>query len=194
MNEIENKLEKMLKLLEEDFKVEYDSLKRKYEEEYNKVVESYEEEIKKISNKKIKEANEKANHIVKLAKSKSELQLKQEKLKLKNDLLMKILANLEEKLIDLEPKKKKYFYEKLYNDAVKIIDEDFIVLCNSKDVDIVKSFITDHQIKADDTIKGGIILKGKNLIIRNTIESYIQENKNKIFGFVLEEVGDINAD
>ncbi|WGS64310.1 V-type ATP synthase subunit E [Marinitoga aeolica] len=193
MNEIENKLNKMLKLLDDDLKVEYDSLKRKYDDEYNKVLKNYEQETKEISKKRLKEAKEKANHIIKLAKSKAGLQLKQEKLKLKNQLLMKILSILEEKLINLEPKKKKYFYEKLYNDAIKIINEDFVVLCNPKDIDIVKSFVSEHKIETDENIKGGIILKGKNLIIRNTIDSYIQENKNKIFGFVLEEVGDIDA-
>jgi vacuolar-type H+-ATPase subunit E/Vma4 len=193
MNEIENKLNKMLKLLDDDFKVEYESLKRKYDEEYNKILESFEKETKQISEKKLKEAKDKANHIIKLAKSKAEIHVKQEKLKLKNQLLMKILSNLEEKLINLEPKKKKYFYEKLYNDAIKIINEDFVVLCNPNDIGIVKSFVTDHKIETDENIKGGIVLKGKNLIIRNTIESYIQENKNKIFAFVLEEVGDIDA-
>lgn len=194
MNEIESKLNKMLKLLDDDFKVEYDFLKRKYEEEYNKILDEYKEEIKKIREKKLQAAYKKANHIIKLAQSKAEINLNQEKLKLKNQLLTKILDELEKKLINLEPKKKKYFYEKLYNDAIKIIDEDFIVLCNSKDVDIIKSFVNDHSIEINDNIKGGIILKGKHLTIRNTIDSYIQENKNIVFGFVLEEVGDIDAD
>ncbi|KLO22267.1 V-type ATP synthase subunit E family protein [Marinitoga sp. 1155] len=191
MNDTELKLKNMLELLEKDYEVEYKSLKKQYDDEFEKLKKSFEEDIEKYSQRKLKEANDKAKHILKLAKSKAELRIKEEKLKLKNNLLKKVLDEIENKMLNLENERKKYFYQKLYFDAVKLVNDDYIILCNPGDVEIIKTFVSDCKIESDNEIKGGIILKSKNVSIKNTIESYIRENKNMIFRLVLEEVGDI---
>ncbi|SHE66059.1 V/A-type H+-transporting ATPase subunit E [Marinitoga hydrogenitolerans DSM 16785] len=191
MNEMENKLDKMIRLLDKDFEIEFISIKKKYEDEYKNIEEKIKKEIDNYEKIKLKEAHEKQEQILKLAEAKAELKLKQENLILKNQLLSKILELLKSKLIDLDPERKKLFYQKLYREAVKLIDEDYIVLCNEKDYNIINSFIKDHKIEIDNTIKGGIILKGKYLNIKNTIDSFIEENKNWIFSLVLKEVGEI---
>jgi len=191
MNDTETKINKMLELLEDNYKTEYESLKSDYDSELKEKKAEIKKEIEKYDNRRTNETKQKVQKILKLAKAKSELNLKQKKLQLMDKLLNNILNNIKDKLANLEPEKKKYFYQKLYREATKLTDEEFTVLCNSNDEEIIKSIVSDHEIKTDDQIKGGIVLKSKNVNIKNTIDSYIMENKNKIFSLVLEEIGDV---
>lgn len=191
MNDTETKINKMLELLEDNYKTEYESLKSDYDSELKEKKAEIKKEIEKYDNRRTNETKQKVQKILKLAKAKSELNLKQKKLQLMDKLLNNILNNIKDKLANLEPEKKKYFYQKLYREATKLTNEEFTVLCNSNDEEIIKSIVSDHEIKTDDQIKGGIVLKSKNVNIKNTIDSYIMENKNKIFSLVLEEIGDV---
>lgn len=191
MNDTETKINKMLELLENNYQTEYESLKSDYDSELKEKKAEIKKEIEKYDNRRTNETKQKVQKILKLAKAKSELNLKQKKLQLMDKLLNNILNDIREKLANLDSEKKKYFYQKLYREATKLTDEDFTVLCNSNDEEIVKSIVSDHEIKTDDQIKGGIVLKSKNVNIKNTIDSYIMENKNKIFSLVLEEIGDV---
>ncbi|GAB6190105.1 hypothetical protein JCM30566_18480 [Marinitoga arctica] len=193
MNEVENKLNKMLKLLEKNFEIEFNSIKKKYEDEYKKYEEKIKKEISEYEKEKIKEAEKKKEEVLKLSKSKAELKLNQRKLILKNKLLNNVLERLKNKLLNLDLERKKLFYQKLYREASKLINEEYIVLCNEKDYNLIKSFIKDHKIEIDNAIEGGIILKGEYLSVKNTIDSFIEENKNLIYSLVLKEVEKYDA-
>lgn len=193
MSSIENKLNKMINLLEKDFEVEYESIKKQYDEKLEEYRKQIEKEIEEYKNKKLLDAKFESERIIKIAKSKVELKLNQENTYLKNKFLEKILKKVKEDLYNLDAKRKKFFYQKLYIEAKKLIDEEYVVLCNPGDVEIVKSFVMDHEVIGDSNIEGGILLKGEKVNIRNTIDSYIDEIKGEIFTLVLEEVGDLNA-
>jgi len=191
MNEIEDKLESMLELLDKKFEQKCDELKISYNKKLEEVQKRIEEDINNYRDKKLKEAKEEADLTVKVSQSKAKLKIKQERLKLKNQLLESLLQLIKKDLVTLDPDNKKYFYQKLYVDATKLIHNDYEVLCNKNDYETVKSIVLDHKVKTSKEIEGGILLKSNNTIINNSIDSYVEQNKTKIFSLILEEVGDI---
>ncbi|MDN5345635.1 hypothetical protein X927_02225 [Petrotoga mexicana DSM 14811] len=191
MNEIEDKLESMLELLDKKFEQKCDELKISYNKKLEEVQKRIEEDINNYRDKKLKEAKEEADLTVKVSQSKAKLKIKQERLKLKNQLLESLLQLIKKDLVTLDPDNKKYFYQKLYIDATKLIHNDYEVLCNKNDYETVKSIVLDHNVKTSKEIEGGILLKSNNTIINNSIDSYVEQNKTKIFSLILEEVGDI---
>jgi len=191
MNEIEDKLESMLELLDKKFEQKCDELKISYNKKLEEVQKRIEEDINNYRDKKLKEAKEEADLTVKVSQSKAKLKIKQERLKLKNQLLESLLQLIKKDLVTLDPDNKKYFYQKLYIDATKLIHNDYEVLCNKNDYETVKSIVLDHKVKTSKEIEGGILLKSNNTIINNSIDSYVEQNKTKIFSLILEEVGDI---
>ncbi|AEX85004.1 hypothetical protein XO10_02880 [Marinitoga sp. 1135] len=193
MSSIENKLNKMINLLEKDFEVEYESMKEQYDEKLEEYKKQIKKEIEEYKNKRLSDVKFESERIIKIAKSKVELKLNQENTYLKNKFLERILEKVKEDLYNLDAKRKKFFYQKLYIEAKNLIDEEYVVLCNPDDIEIVKSFVMDHEVIGDSNIEGGVLLKGEKVNIRNTIDSYIEEIKGEIFTLVLEEVGDLNA-
>jgi len=191
MNEIEDKLESMLQLLDKKFEQKCDELKISYDKKLQEVQKRIEEDINNYRDKKLKEAKEEADITLKVSQSKAKLRIKQERLRLKNQLLESLLQLIKKDLVTLDPDNKKYFYQKLYIDATKLIHNDYEVLCNKNDYETVKSIVLDHNVKTSEEIEGGILLKSNNTIINNSIDSYIEQNKTKIFSLILEEVGDI---
>lgn len=191
MNEIEDKLESMLQLLDKKFEQKCDELKISYDKKLEEVRKRIEEDINNYRDKKLKEAKEEADLTLKVSQSKAKLKIKQERLRLKNQLLESLLQLIKKDLVNLDPDNKKYFYQKLYIDATKLIHNDYEVLCNKNDYETVKSIVLDHNVKTSKEIEGGILLKSNNTIINNSIDSYIEQNKTKIFSLILEEVGDI---
>ncbi|MGY4687169.1 hypothetical protein X928_06185 [Petrotoga miotherma DSM 10691] len=191
MNEIEDKLESMLELLDKKFEQKCDELKISYNKKLEEVQKRIEEDINNYRDKKLKEAKEEADLTEKVSQSKAKLKIKQERLKLKNQLLESLLQLIKKDLVTLDPDNKKYFYQKLYIDATKLIHNDYEVLCNKNDYETVKSIVLDHKVKTSKEIEGGILLKSNNTIINNSIDSYVEQNKTKIFSLILEEVGDI---
>ncbi|PNR92576.1 V-type ATP synthase subunit E family protein [Petrotoga sp. 9PWA.NaAc.5.4] len=191
MNEINDKLENMLKLLDNKFKEEYQKLESYYQQKLEEAQKNIEEEIKNYEKQKIEEARQKAENIIKTAQAKYDLRIRQERSKRKNDLIEDILELIKNELLNLEPSKKKLFYQKLYLSAENLVEENFTVLCNKNDYEIVKSIVLDHNVQVEENIEGGIILQSRHFSINNTISSYFEENKNEIVRLVLEEVGDI---
>lgn len=191
MNEIEDKLESMLQLLDKKFEQKCDELKISYDKKLQEVQKRIEEDINNYRDKKLKEAKEEADITLKVSQSKAKLRIKQERLRLKNQLLESLLQLIKKDLVNLDPDNKKYFYQKLYIDATKLIHNDYEVLCNKNDYETVKSIVLDHNVKTSKEIEGGILLKSNNTIINNSIDSYVEQNKTKIFSLILEEVGDI---
>lgn len=191
MSDLNEKLDSMIKLLENKFAEKYQQLEFSYQEKFREAKKKIEEEIKNYENQKMESIDKKAKNILDTAKSKAELKLRQEKAMRKNHLIEDILDLIKKQLANLDPQKKKIFYQKLFLNARNLMEEDFIVLCNEKDYDIVKSIVQDHKVEIDKNIEGGIILKGQHFSVNNTLSSYFDENKNEIVKLVLEEVGDI---
>jgi vacuolar-type H+-ATPase subunit E/Vma4 len=176
-------------------KKEKDSFFKELQTEYKSKIAEYEKnfnlELENIRNKKIEEAQIKAKNIINAAKTKAEFILKQEKLKNRNEFISSFFKSLKQALINLNPKDKTYLYRKLYHEASKMIDGDFIVFCNPKDKEIVKSIVKDAKIKTDKSIEGGILLQSGDLKVWNTIDSYIEENKSEILALLTKEVGEL---
>jgi V/A-type H+-transporting ATPase subunit E len=190
-NTQEFKLNAMLALI----KKEKDSLFKELQDEYKSKIDKYEKsfnlELDDIRNKKIGEAKIKAKNLINAAKTKADFILKQEKLKNRNEFISFFFEALKKALINLNPKDKSYLYRKLYREASKMIDENFVVVCNPNDKDIVESIVKDAKIETDKSIEGGILLKSGDLKIWNTIDSYIEENKSEILALLTKEVGEL---
>lgn len=191
MSDVTEKLNKMLEILEREYDAEYKSIEAEYKKKFEDARRKVEKELEEYREKKLSEAKIEANNMIKVAQAKAELMLRQEKLKLKNQLLEKILNELKKQLLNLPAERKRYLYQRLYSDAAKIIDEDYIVVCNPNDKEIILEIAPSKEIETDENIEGGVVLKGKHVSVRNTIDSFIEENKAKIFALILEEVGEL---
>ncbi|HEW92517.1 MAG TPA: hypothetical protein ENF81_08250 [Thermotogaceae bacterium] len=191
MNDVTEKLSKMLEILKEEYDAEYKSIETEYKNKFEDVKKKIERELEEYREKRLSEAKTEADNIIKVAESKAELILRQERLKLKNLLFEKILAGLKRQLLNLPMERKKYFYQKLYLDADKIMDEDYTVVCNPNDKEMILEIVSSKVVETDESIEGGIVLRGEHVSIRNTVDSFLEENKAKIFALILEEVGEL---
>ena len=191
MNDVTEKLSKMLEILKEEYDAEYKSIETEYKNKFEDVKKKIERELEEYREKRLSKAKTEADNIIKVAESKAELILRQERLKLKNLLFEKILAELKRQLLNLPAEKKKYFYQKLYLDADKIMDEDYTVVCNPNDKEMILEIVSSKVVETDESIEGGIVLRGEHVSIRNTVDSFLEENKAKIFALILEEVGEL---
>ena len=191
MNDVTEKLSKMLEILKEEYDAEYKSIETEYKNKFEDVKKKIEGELEEYREKRLSEAKTEADNIIKVAESKAELILRQERLKLKNLLFEKILAGLKRQLLNLPMERKKYFYQKLYLDADKIMDEDYTVVCNPNDKEMILEIVSSKVVETDESIEGGIVLRGEHVSIRNTVDSFLEENKAKIFALILEEVGEL---
>ena len=191
MADIDEKLDSMLALI----KREKDENFKELQDDYKNKIKEYEEKISKeietIRKERLDEVKLKAENIIKVAKTKADFILKQENIKNRNEFIASFFNKIKEEMLRLDPKDKLYLYGKLYRDASKMMNDKFMVLCNPKDTETVKSIAKDMEVKSDSKIEGGIILQSGKLRVWNTLDSYLQEKKSEILNLLAKEVGEL---
>jgi vacuolar-type H+-ATPase subunit E/Vma4 len=191
MADIDEKLESMLSLIKREKDENFKELQDDYKSKLKEYEEKVSKELEKIREEKLNEAKAKAENIIEVAKTKADFILKQENVKNRNEFITSFFNKLKEEMFHLDSKDKLYLYRKLYRDASKMTDDEFVVLCNPKDVEIVKSIAKDAKVKPDSNIEGGIILQSGELKVWNTLDSYLQEKKSEILNLLAKEVGEL---
>lgn len=170
----------------------------KANDEAKKILDSAKKEvdlIKKENKSKLdnftKEQKDKIENEVNLLITKelasSEMEAKKMFLDEREKIINDIIDNALKKLRD--EKSYETFIEKNIKEFSSSLDKDFKVLCNKKDMTLIKKILTKLKLKAEfeeTNIDAGLILIGSGLKVNLSIESLLQENIRSIRQKIIE--------
>ncbi|ACM23095.1 V-type ATP synthase subunit E [Thermotoga neapolitana] len=191
-NDIEAKLETFFAVFRKRLEEKKEELRKKYEQLLNAEKERIEKEIVEFETSTMKKAEMEAKRMIDKEISKLTAELRREKIIYKNKLITEILSRLKEKLMNLPPERKKLLYKKLYEEARRVApDENFTVYCNPNDLGIVSEIVGGEKIVSDPNVREGILLKKDRMLVRSTIDTFLEDRKEAIYDIIVKKVGEI---
>jgi len=186
-----DKLEALLKIIEERKNKEIEDLKIILGSEHQKKLKDlqaeYEKKLKDLNERAIKEKEQ----IKKLLENTLVAIYMREKNALKSELYKMLVDAIKDSLKNANSDLKKRYLEKLYRDAKKEMDEEFYLVCRKEDIEAIKSFYN-GEVKTED-IEGGIILVGKesNVRIVADLDMFIDKVSQMINEIVERKAGEL---
>lgn len=170
----------------------------KANDEAKKILDSAKKEvdlIKKENKTKLdnfaKEQKDKIENEVNLLITKelasSEMEAKKMFLDEREKIINDVVNNALKKLRDEKDYEK--FIEKNIKEFSSSLEKDFEILCNKKDITLIKKILTKLKLKAEveeTNIDAGLILIGSGLKVNLSIESLLQENIRSIRQKIIE--------
>ncbi|ACB09449.1 MAG TPA: ATPase [Thermotoga sp.] len=192
MNEIETKLENLYSVFEQRLREIREELKEKYDRLIEEEKKHIEKELKEYEETLMRKAELERKQMIDRKTSQITSELRKEKLLYKKKLISRVFSSLRERLLNLPIEEKKILYRKLYNDALRLIEsEDFVIVCNPEDAEIVSEIAGDKRVETSSEVTGGILLKKDRTIVRSTVDTFLEERKSEIFTFITKKAGEI---
>jgi len=157
---MEEKVEKLLKIVSQGKEREKKDIEALLKEEHDKRIRNLYELYERKKSEVMKWAEEEKEMLRRRFEMEKSNILHKERLSLKAQLLLVLKEELL-KLFKEDISFRERILERLFWDAREKMREEFIVKCSEKDVDLVRKFYN-GDLKADETVEDGIVLEAKD--------------------------------
>ncbi len=186
MIQTDEKVQKLLNLIQTKFRTDEEALKKQYEKKIADLEKKFEKDVQKESYEIYLNEQETVSAIEKKGFFESEMFYNKEKLKLINNFTERLMAELKEKIINSSFEQKRKVYLLLYNQALLLTKDVYTISCSEDDYALIKSFSEDKKILIDSTLSGSIVLDCGKYKIKSTIDMLLSQYTPMIYDFVIK--------
>jgi len=186
MIQTDEKVQKLLNLIQTKFRTDEEALKKQYEKKIADLEKKFEKDVQKESYEIYLNEQETVSAIEKKGFFESEMFYNKEKLKLINNFTERLMAELKEKIINSSFEQKRKVYLLLYNQALLLTKDVYTISCSEDDYALIKSFSEDKKILIDSTLSGSIVLDCGKYKIKSTIDMFLNQYTPMIYDFVIK--------
>lgn len=186
MIQTDEKVQKLLNLIQTKFRTDEEALKKQYEKKIADLEKKFEKDVQKESYEIYLNEQETVSAIEKKGFFESEMFYNKEKLKLINNFTERLMAELKEKIINSSFEQKRKVYLLLYNQALLLTKDVYTISCSKDDYELIKSFSEDKKILIDSTLSGSIVLDCGKYKIKSTIDMFLNQYTPMIYDFVIK--------
>ena len=186
MIQMDEKVQKLLNLIQTKFRTDEEALKKQYEKKIADLEKKFEKDVQKESYEIYLNEQETVSAIEKKGFFESEMFYNKEKLKLINNFTERLMAELKEKIINSSFEQKRKVYLLLYNQALLLTKDVYTISCSEDDYALIKSFSESKKILIDSTLSGSIVLDCGKYKIKSTIDMFLNQYTPMIYDFVIK--------
>ncbi|HOG35450.1 MAG TPA: hypothetical protein PLU28_10100 [Petrotogaceae bacterium] len=186
MIQMDEKVQKLLNLIQTKYHTDEEALKKQYEKRISELEKKYEKDIQTETIEIYLNEQETVRTIEKKGFRESEMFYNKEKLKLINTFIERLMAEIKEKIINSNFEKKRNIYLLLFNQALLLTKDVYTISCSKDDYELIKSFSEDKKILIDSTLSGSIVLDCGKYKIKSTIDMFLNQYTPMIYDFVIK--------
>jgi len=186
MIQTDEKVQKLLNLIQTKFRTDEEALKKQYEKKIADLEKKFEKDVQKESYEIYLNEQETVSAIEKKGFFESEMFYNKEKLKLINNFTERLMAELKEKIINSSFEQKRKVYLLLYNQALLLTKDVYTISCSEDDYALIKSFSESKKILIDSALFGSIVLDCGKYKIKSTIDMLLSQYTPTLYELVIK--------
>jgi len=186
MIQMDEKVQKLLNLIQTKYHTDEEALKKQYEKRISELEKKYEKDIQTETIEIYLNEQETVRTIEKKGFRESEMFYNKEKLKLINTFIERLMAEIKEKIINSNFEKKRNIYLLLFNQALLLTKDVYTISCSEDDYALIKSFSESKKILIDSTLFGSIVLDCGKYKIKSTIDMLLSQYTPTLYELVIK--------